>query len=351
MKTKLWGTMFKESGGDSDEILAGAVEKIPIELEEKISTLDKPLIIECASPGWQPRMWPPMKAYPLQKPVGYQEGGIRYSAVPCTIEEQAKVIIEAAKAGCALSHIHPRDPKDCLPTINLGFLAAIYDKIFESCDIVSSQHTWKVKEDATIDYREDLEALLEMGKGNRYCQAVCVLWPPGDSYPNGYKKLVRETIPFMEANHIKPVLKVRSSYHAREMKRVLIDSGVIKEEPIIVGHDMGHPRGWPMDLDPWMPIDLVTSIMQTKQRIPNSIIGVYSGGRNWMPITMMAIMAGVDIVRVGIEDCYWMYPHRDEVIQRNIDAVNRIVTFCNLIGRKLATPEEARKIMGFRRTS
>lgn len=100
-----------------------------------------------------------------------------------------------------------------------------------------------------------------------------------------------------------------------------------------------------------MPIDMIASIMQTKQRIPDSIIGVFSGGRNWLPTTMTAILLGVDLVRVGIEDCYWMYPHRDEVIQRNIDVVNKIMDVARIVGREVATPEQARKIMGIVRTS
>jgi len=116
-------------------------------------------------------------------------------------------------------------------------------------------------------------------------------------------------------------------------------------------HDMGHPFGWPMDMGPWVPIDMITSIIQTKERIPNSIIGVYSGGRNWMPITMTAILLGVDLIRVGIEDAYWMYPHEDEIIQRNSDVIKLIVDFAKIVGRPLANVEEARKIMDIRLTA
>ena len=68
-------------------------------------------------------------------------------------------------------------------------------------------------------------------------------------------------------------------------------------------------------------------------------------------ITMTAILAGVDFVRVGIEDVYWMYPHRDEVIQSNMACVEKIVDFCSLIGRRIVGVEEARKILGIKLTS
>ena len=65
---------------------------------------------------------------------------------------------------------------------------------------------------------------------------------------------------------------------------------------------------------------------------------------------MEAIAHGVDYVRVGIEDFYWMYPHRDEVIQHSIDCVRKVVTICEVLGREIATPEQARDILGITRT-
>lgn len=350
MSSDLYG-LLKREGDNIEEVLVRIAEKHPIELEERIETLSKPLILECACPGWQARLWGPPRAYPVRKPAGYQEGGVRYPAVPCTIEDQAKENVDAVRAGAAAIHIHPRDPKDCMATDEVGLLAQVYDRIFEAVDAISIQHTWKITSDGTIDYVSDAKTLLEVGEGNRYCQGAVVLWPPANSYPPGYIKSVQDGIRFMEANDIKPVHKLRSSYNVRQMKRALVETEVITQRPLVLVHDMGHPFGWPMDLDPWMPLDLITSIMQTKQRMPDSIIGVFSGGRNWMPITMTAILAGVDFVRVGVEDVYWMYPHKDEVIQRNIDTVKKIVGFCDLIGRKIANADEARQILGIKRTS
>jgi len=338
----------KESDDESRQV---EVSKLPIELEAIIDTLDKPLILECACPGWQQREWPSKQAYPWGLPPGYKEGDIRYPAVPCEFEDQADEIIEATKAGCAAAHIHPRDPEDCVRTHDPAALARVYDRIFEAVDVISIQHTWEITEDSKCDYVSPAEKLLSMGNGNRYCQGAVVLWPPANSYPRLYTRSVQEGVRFMEAHNIKPVQKLRSSYHVRQLKRTLIDTKVLTQEPFVLVHDMGHPFGWPLDIDPWMPIDLITSIEQTKRRIPNGIIGVFSGGRNWMPITLTAILAGVDFVRVGIEDIYWMYPHRNEVIQKNIDCVNKITEFCNTIGRPIATVEQARAIMGITRTS
>jgi 3-keto-5-aminohexanoate cleavage enzyme len=351
---KKFAFSFWKSKGDDDleEILVRIASKHPIELDEQINTLSKPLIIENACPGWQSKMWAPPRAYPVKKPPNYKEGGVRFPAVPVTFEDQAQIQIDAIKAGCAAVHIHARDPKDGFGSEDLKLLTEVYDRILAKVDAVSMQHSWIWREDLSLDYITEAKKLLEMGQGNRYCQGAVVLWPVGDSYAPNYAKDVQEGVRFMEENDLKPIQKIRSSYHLRQFQRVLVDTGVLTKKPYVLVHDMGHPFGWPMDQDPWWPVEMITSLVQTKQRMgEDCVIGVTSGGRNWMPITMMAIMAGVDIVRVGIEDCYWMYPHLDEVIQRNQDTVEKIVTFCKLIGRPLASPEQARKILGIKLTS
>ena len=344
----------------------------PIELEDKIMTLDKPLIIESACSGWQSKYWGPRELYRVEPPGYTGPGTVRFAAIPCSIEEQVREQVEAVKAGATALHTHPRDPETCVciqgtPEVakKMPILTKIYDGIFKEVDAIPLEHTWKavagppkswgeeVNRTLTegIDYITEVKEFLRLGNGNKYCQGVLVLFPPGHSYAPGYDKAVQEAVRFLEENDIKPIIKVRSSFHVRHMTRMLIETGVMTKKPFVIIHDMGHPYGWPLDMDPWMPIDLISSIMQTKQRIPDSVIGVYSGGRNWLPITMTAILAGVDIVRVGIEDCYWWYPHKDDVIESNVETVKRTVDFCNMIGREVATTQQAREIMGIKLTS
>ena len=316
------------------------LEMYPIELEPRIATLDKPLIIECACPGAQPVLWGPPELYPF-KPPGYEEGGVRFGAVPVSLEDQIAEDVEAIQAGAVALQHDPRDPETGLCTTQgpqqASMQAEIYSGVFHQVDAIPLETTYKRAPDGSADYVSLAQELLDLGRGNRYCQGAVVMWPPGNSYPPNYAKSVQETIRYMETHNIKPIHKLRSSYHVRQLERLLIDTGVMTRKPFVLVHDMGHPFGWPMDMEPWMPIELITSIMQTKQRIPDSVIGVYSGGRNWLPTTMTAIIAGVDIVRTGIEDIYWMYPHRDDVVQRNVDTVRKIVEFCQLIGRPVAT--------------
>jgi 3-keto-5-aminohexanoate cleavage enzyme len=60
----------------------------------------------------------------------------------------------------------------------------------------------------------------------------------------------------------------------------------------------------------------------------------------------MAMMLGFDMVRVGMEDTVYLYPHKEEKIQSSAQAVRKVVEIANALGREIATPAEARKIMG-----
>ena len=332
------------------EIVSTIARRHPIELEERIDTLDSPVIVECASPGWQPDVWPPEDAYPEGKlPPNYTEAGdTRYPAIPCSIEEQAATLLEAIEAGCAATHVHPRDPADCLGTDDVDLLAEIYERVFNEAEPVTVQHSWQLTDDGSIDYVDMArEKLAAAGGSNRYIQASVVLWPPFDFYPDEYAERMAEGVAFYREHDITPIHKVRSSYNTRKLYRELQRADLLDEEPLCVFHDMGHPFGWPLDQDPWMPIEMITGLEGTRQRFPDdTVIGVCSGGRNWLPITMEAIARGVDYVRVGIEDYYWMYPHRDEVIQHNIDCVEKVIDMCEILGREVATPTQARDILG-----
>ena len=72
------------------------------------------------------------------------------------------------------------------------------------------------------------------------------------------------------------------------------------------------------------------------------------GHRNWLPMLTFAIMLGADIVRVGKEDAIYKYPHKDDLITSNADVVETIATIARALGREIATPEEAREILGLK---
>jgi 3-keto-5-aminohexanoate cleavage enzyme len=57
-------------------------------------------------------------------------------------------------------------------------------------------------------------------------------------------------------------------------------------------------------------------------------------------------MLGFDMVRVGMEDTVYLYPHRHEKIQTSAQAVRKVIAVAEELGHEIATPAEAKAIMG-----
>jgi len=70
------------------------------------------------------------------------------------------------------------------------------------------------------------------------------------------------------------------------------------------------------------------------------------GGRYWLPLTVAAISLGVDVVRIGMEDSVYMYPHTNDYIKGCGQVVEAVAGIAKRLGREVATPSEAREILG-----
>lgn len=338
-----------------EEYIRIRLKRFPIDLEPRIPTMDKKLIIECATTGPSVRFWGPREIYPFEPP-GYKEGGIRYPAIPCTMEEQVDTIVDSVKEGAAAIHHHAIDPergyrteKAYDPKLN----AEIFDRVYEKIDMITLQDTFD-RFGAEVDWIKKTKKLLEMGNGNKYCQGSVVLvgwgrYEPGDFHVS--EKSLIEGIPFLEEHNVKPVYQLYNPISLMRLKDILIDPGLSRMKPYILNLHMGKHDSYTIHKDPWAALQLIASFHMVKETIPDSVMGVYAGGRNWLPITVLGIMLGAQIVRVGAEDCYWVYPHKDDVIQRNADMVRKVATIARELGREIATSEEAREILGIKLTS
>lgn len=305
----------------------------PIEKEPRIPTLDKPVIIESAYPGWQ-------------------AGGTRFPAIPRTIEEQIKEIVESVKAGAIAIHVHPRDPKTGNAVVDPHLLHRILEPVFEQVDCVTLMHTWAAKEEA--DYISETQVLLELGRGNKYCQGSVVLPVGYLSVTGAYhsQPAVTEGVKFLEANRIKPIYQLYDTYVIWGLKQKILDTGISTWKPYVFNLHMGKHHSHAIQRDPWAFLQLITNFNMVAETAPDSIIGVYPGGRNWLPVATLGLLMGAQLIRVGIEDCYWVYPHKDEIIKKNSEMVELVAGIARQLGRKVVTDaKEARRILGLELTS
>jgi 3-keto-5-aminohexanoate cleavage enzyme len=122
----------------------------------------------------------------------------------------------------------------------------------------------------------------------------------------------------------------------------LVKPGILNK-PYMMSMGPGMHNTAPTYPDPW---GMMYVLGMMKMMPAGSVITLSGGGRNWLALTTFALLMGVDGVRVGMEDQLWMYPHRDEKIQRSADAARKVATIARELGRDVASPQEARQIMG-----
>ena len=103
--------------------------------------------------------------------------------------------------------------------------------------------------------------------------------------------------------------------------------------------------------NPQQMVDALMRMVRTIRDIdPNCFILVCAAGRASTYLATFAMLLGLH-VRVGMEDTLWPYPHRDDIIQRNVDHFLQMKQIAQLLGRELMTPAEYREALGMSPTS
>ncbi len=297
--------------------------------EPPLKTMDKKLVIYAAPTG----SFTSRQQNPLQ---------------PYTMEENVKSAIDAYKAGAAVWHVHARE-KDGIPSKDPYVVKETIDRVLDKCpDIVTSVLPYA---DYTKQGAEQVKPTVDVltAAGPQYMQsAVLLIMSMTFSEKFTYvitESLLRETVEYLESHGVRPEFQGHAYSGLKDVKDWLIDKGIVKNPPLmnIMAGFHGFSHASPLEPDPWNYVYLMT-MMQTLS--PNWTRGVCAGGRNWLPFTTLAIMLGFDMVRVGMEDSVYMYPHKDQKIQTTAEAVKVVADIARSLGREIATPDEAREILG-----
>jgi 3-keto-5-aminohexanoate cleavage enzyme len=146
---------------------------------------------------------------------------------------------------------------------------------------------------------------------------------------------------------VKPQIAVYSDGDIDNADRYLIKTGVL-EKPYYWIILPTLPGGSPMQ----NPKAMVEVIMHYTNRIKeidkDSEIVVCASGRASSYLAIFALLLGLNI-RIGMEDTVWMWPHRNDQIQKNIDHFKMFKQIIELMGREIISPEEWRKKLGMRK--
>jgi 3-keto-5-aminohexanoate cleavage enzyme len=306
--------------------------KTTLDKEPPLTTMNKKLIINVA-------------------PTGAFTSREQNPRQPITTKEIVEAVVESYKAGASVWHIHVRDneglackePKDFKETI---------DRVLDKCpDIITSVIPYG---NVTSHGVEQISPMVDylLAAGSQYIQsAVLLIQTMSFSEKFAYivtEPLLTSVVEYLEARGIKPEFQSHSYSGIRDVCDWIIQRGIAKKPYLfnIMAGFHGFSHGSPPGPDPWNYVYIMT-LQQTLP--PGSLMGVCAGGRNWLPFTALAILLGFEIVRVGMEDSVYMYPHKEEKIQRPSDVVHKVANIARELGREIATPSEARQIMGLRK--
>jgi 3-keto-5-aminohexanoate cleavage enzyme len=136
----------------------------------------------------------------------------------------------------------------------------------------------------------------------------------------------------MQERGIKPELEVFNSGQLNEVYR-LIEDGLL-DPPYYINLIFGG-RAFTLPR-PKNVLNLVDNLP------PDAEFNLLATGRHQLPLTTLGILLGGH-VRVGLEDN--LYYSEERLAESNAELVERTVDIAELLGRDVATPDEARTIL------
>ncbi len=265
-------------------------------------------------------------------------GGIHGKEANENLPEQPDEIVTqgvaAWRAGAAILHVHARNP-DGSNTMSPAIYRELHERLCAETDAIVQLTTGG---SPTLSVAERLNTVLlapemcslNLGMLNFFIRGQ-------QTFFSNHRSDIVRFAEEMRARGVKPELEAYNEAMLEEAE-YLISTGLL-EPPYVVNCVLHTPtqgglRGTPRNL------------MGMLERMPpDSLINVSSMGRTQLPITTMAMAIGLN-VRVGMEDN--VYYRRGELVEHNARLVERTVRIARELEREIASPAEARAIIGLR---
>lgn len=249
-------------------------------------------------------------------------------AVPYTIEEMVREAKSAADAGAAIIHVHVRED-DGTPTQDKERFRVVMDAIREACpDVIMIPSTGGAVGMSAEERLQPTELYPEMATLD------CGTCNFGDEVFENTMPMMRDFGARMMANGIKPEYECFEAGHVDTALRMAA-KGQIPGAPMQFNFVLGVPGCTPAT---------VQNLCWLVGMIPSGSTWTATGiGRNAFTLAAAAIAMGGN-VRVGFEDNLNL--SRGVPAKSNGELVEKVVRIAKELGRDIATPDEARKILG-----
>ena len=248
---------------------------------------------------------------------------------PLTPKEVAREVIDCARAGASMVHLHVRNSQG-EQTEDITDFSKTLDIIRVSSDIIIQGSTGGLTtltlEERCVsvtDPRVEV-ASLNMGSVN-FGEEVYINRVPDIRYWAGR----------MAENRVVPELEIFEAGMI-PAAQMLIDEGSLKP-PFYYNFALG--AHWAAPADPRSLFYLASLL---PEGVPWSVV---HDGMPDFALLATAIGLGASGVRVGFEDSARYAPGK--VAKTNVELVEKLVSLVQRIGYEVATPDEARGILGF----
>jgi uncharacterized protein (DUF849 family) len=280
-------------------------------------------------------------------------------ALPITPDQIAEQAIGAAEAGAAILHLHARDPRDGKPTPDPKMFMQFLPRIKQSTDAVINITTGGSVH-MTIDDRlaGPLQASPEMCSLNMGSMNFA-LYPMADRYKKwkydweeGYLRGSDQNIFRNTFRDIETIYKQLGEGHGTKFEHEcydvghlynlahILDRGLFKP-PVFLQLIFGILGGIGSDME-----NLMFMKRTADKLFGNEYLwAVLGAGRAQMPFATQAALMGGN-VRVGLEDN--LYISRGKLAKNNAEQVAKIRTIVEELGYEIATPNEARQMLGLK---
>jgi uncharacterized protein (DUF849 family) len=263
---------------------------------------------------------------------------------PMTPKEIAESAIESYHAGATACHVHVRHPITHAMSIDPELFREVVDRIREKCDMVINLTTGT---GARLLYDPEKNAWDTSGLKSaeeriahvlRIRPEICSL-DIGSINMSGSRAAIN-LIPMAEkmaalakTAGVKPEMEIFDVGNIR-LAKGLIEKG-LAGEPSLFQFCLGMAGGIEATLE-----NLVFMLRLLPEHAVWSAFGL---GHSHFPIAAASIIAGGH-VRVGFEDN--LYIQKGVLATSNAQMVKKVMEIANLMGREVATAQEARQILG-----
>ncbi|WP_416198754.1 MAG: 3-keto-5-aminohexanoate cleavage enzyme [Sporanaerobacter sp.] len=249
-------------------------------------------------------------------------------SVPYTVEEIGREAEAAYKAGASIIHLHVRED-DGTPTQSKERFKACIDEIKKRCpDVIIQPSTGGAVGMTDEERLQPVELNPEMATLD--CGTLNF---GGDEIFVNTENTIKNFAKIMNEKNVKPEIEV-------------FDKGMV--DLAIRYHKQGFIKA-PMHFDFVLGVQMdatVRDLAYLVHSLPEGSTWTVAGvGRHEIPMAVAAIIMGGH-ARVGFEDN--VYLSKGVLAKSNAELVEKVARISREIGREVATPDEARKILGLK---